>query len=174
MCYVWLGDGFVIQLSRIDQSDQSGQNWSSLRRCLYRRQRGLNNWQCPLLLRRRSAPSERENTAWKEIVGQREVQVIGWSKAIDWRSKFDWKLGIGRGGVIDRKLHPLCMVHNTDPIGGLGWTGKFGPGVMVAFSFGPFVAAAENGGSMRVGRTTAAACPWSTNQLRIPPPPNPL
>jgi hypothetical protein len=114
-------------------------------------------WSEGIDLRDEPACRERESTAWKDIVGQREVQAIGWSEAIDWKSKFgwneiiDWKLGIGRGGVIDRKLHPLCMVHNTDPIGGLGRTGKFGPGVMVAFSFGPFVAAAENGGSMRVG-----------------------
>jgi hypothetical protein len=75
----------------------------------------------------------------EEIVGQRKVQVIGWSKAIDWRSKFDWneiidwKLGIGRGGVIDRKLHPLCMVHNTYPVGVLGRTGSMGLGSCLRF-----------------------------------------
>ena len=114
-------------------------------------------WSEGIDLRDEPAWREREDTAWKEIVGQRKVQVIGWSEAIDWRSKFDWgeiidwKLGIGWGGVIDRRLHPLCMVHNTDFIGGLGRTGKHGPGAIVAFSFGPFVAAVENGGSVRVG-----------------------
>ena len=114
-------------------------------------------WSEGIDLRDEPAWGEREDTAWKEIVGQRKVQVFGWSEAIDWRSKFDWgeiidwKLGIGWGGVIDRRLHPLCMVHNTDFIGGLGRTGKHGPGAIVAFSFGPFVAAVENGGSVRVG-----------------------
>jgi hypothetical protein len=79
-------------------------------------------WNEGIDLRNEPAWREREVAAWKEIVGQRKVQVIGWSEAID--------LGVEVG---------------------LGRTGKHGPGVMVAFSFGPFVAAVENGGSVRVG-----------------------
>jgi hypothetical protein len=117
---------------------------------------GSVRWSEGIDLRDGPAWREREDTAWKEIVGQRKVLVIGWSEAIDlevevdWGEIIDWKLGIGRGGVIDRRLHPLCIVHNTDLIGGLGRTGKHGPGVMVAFSFGPLVAVVENGGSVRV------------------------
>jgi hypothetical protein len=79
------------------------------------------------------------------------VKQLIWRSKFDWGEIIDWKLGIGRSGVSDRRLHPLCIVHNTDLIGGLGRTGKHGPGVMAAFSFGQLVAAVGNGGSVRVG-----------------------